>query len=135
MPNGEEMRLTPAQFQEYERRKALAAPAVPEQESEPEEESFTPSAGSTSLRLTDWEPYLDREPSEFVSALTEQIEEGDNNAMVAKQLLSQRSAEEILAMLRLYRDNPEAGPIIQKIEERREWLEEVVCQVQGETRV
>jgi len=139
MLDGEELRLTPAQFSEYQRRQALPSgsqngPEEQVQEETQEEEVQEEEPGSSSsvgLRITDWEPYLDQDPSVFVSALSEMIEQEDPSALLARNLLAQKSADEVLEMILPYRTHEEIGPVIQKIEARPEWLAEVVRLVQG----
>lgn len=83
------------------------------------------------LHLGPWLEYLEGEPADFVGALRAEAEL-DGNAKFGLELLKRNSAESLLALLGPYKaSSDELRTIIEKLEGKRPWLEEV-CRVAKE---
>lgn len=71
--------------------------------------------------------YLEREPEDVVSELVAGAKNGDNNATLAINLLSKyNTAEDMLKFLRNFKLNDEAKVAIEKLEEKKDWLQRAI---------
>mgnify|MGYP001602228245 CR=1 FL=1 len=89
-----------------------------------------PPASISALPLKAWLPYLDGEPALFLEALRASE---DVYAKVALVLLQTKTANDLLAMLQPYKEDPEMKPVIERLETQQDWLEKVSILARGES--
>lgn len=95
----------------------------------PEEVQVEPEPVRASLGLSEWLPYLDQEPENFVAALFESANWPAEQSQFIIGILISKTADEILEMLEPFKSNEEYIEVIEKLEEKKAWLEQVVSQV------
>ena len=111
-------------LEERDRKKLSAAPAK-EVEAVPEVAPVEEEPKQGAIKLSDWIPYLDQDPTIFADHLVECYHLGDENAIFAINLLTSKTADEVIAMLEPFKKGEyEEG--IEKIISNREWLEQVI---------
>jgi len=83
----------------------------------------TPS-GSFSLDL--WVEYLDKEPSAIIDELVLRQAQADTVADDVLGIIAMYSADDIIAFLQGFKDNPEYADHVVQIEEHKDWLQEAI---------
>jgi len=84
---------------------------------------------SGQLNLTEWEPFLDGDPGDFVRALLERAQFGEPPTVLAVQLiLSFPDAQSLLAALAPHKDGapPEVQDVITRLEAKPDWVDEAM---------
>lgn len=78
------------------------------------------------LQIAVWEPYLDKEPKEFVDFLLDSAEKGDESSILSIQFFQLMTAKEFIDAINRFKDKPDVKDIIAKLNTKVEWLNDVI---------